>query len=83
LLAIGWITVQSSGIFRKYGWVASLCFYRVIAFIFIAAFIMPAEPLYPLPRYSGGGLGWGFFLEFGDTAPLPNPPPEYRGREEI
>jgi hypothetical protein len=53
---------------------------RAIAFILLAVFIRPAEPLYPLPRYSGGGLGWGFFLEFGDTAPSPTLPRKYRGR---
>src|SRR5206468_3700562 len=47
-------------------------------------------PLFSLPRYSGGGLGRGFgrvraILQRHSAAffqnPLPNPPPEYRGRE--
>src|SRR5947208_11869014 len=33
-----------------------------------------------LPRYSGGGLGRGF-VQATRSSPLPNPPPEYRGRE--
>ena len=44
-----------------------------------------ASPSYSLPRYSGGGRGWG--LCFHGTiarvlkkSPLPNHPPEYRGR---
>jgi hypothetical protein len=36
--------------------------------------------LYPLSRYSGGGLGWGFLRRFRSN-PHPSPPPEYRERE--
>jgi hypothetical protein len=36
---------------------------------------------FPLSRYSGGGLGWGFRVAtFRCQTPLPNPPPEYRER---
>jgi len=35
---------------------------------------------YSLSRYSGGGLGWGFFAPT-PKRPPPYPPPEYRERE--
>jgi hypothetical protein len=35
----------------------------------------------PLSRYSGGGIGRGLARSSSED-PLPNPPPEYRGREK-
>src|SRR6266478_4802493 len=41
------------------------------------------DAICPLPRYSGGGLGWGFARStLVLHNPHPSPPPEYRGREK-